>query len=70
MAADPSVEDLIRSVQELDRDTCKARLRAIYQPRLDFPNEFLDTLSDERLRHLLLAACLQARKHPRRAQAG
>jgi hypothetical protein len=70
MAADSSVEELIRSVQALDRDTCKQRLRAIDRPRLDFPDDFLDALSDERLRHLLLAACLQARKHGRRAQAG
>ena len=70
MAADQSLEDLIRSVQELDRDTCKARLQQMERPHLDFPEDFLDALSVERLRHLLLAACLQARKHTRRTQAG
>jgi hypothetical protein len=70
MAADQSLEDLIKSVQELDRAACKERLRQMERPRLDFPDDFLDALSEERLRHLLLAACLQARKHVRRAQAG
>ncbi len=32
--------------------------------RLDFTEEFLARLSDERLRHILLAACIHG--HPRR----
>jgi hypothetical protein len=69
MAAEPTIEDLIQTVAALDRDTCKARLRLIERPRLDFPDDFLDALSLERLRHLLLAAYLQARRRPNQRHA-
>jgi hypothetical protein len=66
MSTDLPIDELIESVPKLDRDTCTAQLRRFRQPRLDFTDEYLDCLSLDRLRHVLLAACLQARDAQKR----
>ena len=57
------VEQLIQEIHSLDREGCTAELRTMNRPRLDFTPEFLEHLTLEQLRHVLMAACLQARKH-------
>ncbi len=59
------IEQKIQSVYALDRARCKAELLGMARPRLDFTEEYLDALNLDRLRHLLVAAYLQAAK-PRR----
>ena len=56
------IDELIRTIHTLDREGCKKQLFHLNRPKLDFTEEFLKTMSTERLRHVLLAACLQARK--------
>lgn len=62
MGTDRPLEELMQTVASLDRDGCKAELRHFKKPTIDFTDEYLDSLSVDRLRHILLAACLQARK--------
>ncbi len=57
-----SVDDLVRTVCSFDRDACKSRLRQMRLPGMDFTEEFLESLSLDRLRHILMAAYLQAMK--------
>ena len=57
------IEELIDTIHSLDRDRCKSELRRFEMVRLDFTDEFLEKLSLDRLRHVLLAACIQARTH-------
>lgn len=59
---DMSIDELIRGLHTLDRDSCKAALLDIKRPALDFTESYLDQMSTERLRHILMAAYLQARK--------
>ena len=66
MSADMDLEHLIEQIPQLDRDACTVYLRRFRQPRLDFTDEYLDCLSLDRLRHVLLAACLQAKQVARR----
>jgi hypothetical protein len=61
-------EQLVQSVQVLDRRACAARLRQMRSPRLDFSEDFLAGQSEEQLRHLLLAALIQSHKSTRTAQ--
>ena len=61
MSHDVDIERLIEQVPEMSRRTCTAYLRRFRQPRLDFTDEYLACLSLDRLRHVLLAACLQAK---------
>ena len=62
MTMDEPIDQLLTRVYELDRDHCKAALRRFHRPTLDFSDEFLNMQSLDRLRHILMAACLQARK--------
>jgi predicted ribonuclease YlaK len=62
MTADASSDDVLRRVYAMSRQVCMAELRRIDRPRLDFTDEFLAAQSVDRLRHLLVAAHLQARK--------
>lgn len=57
-----SLQDVIDSVQSYDRDHCIAQLLRIRRPKVDFTAEFLQQQSLDRLRHILVAAFLQARK--------
>ncbi|MDP6154479.1 MAG: hypothetical protein QF785_13945 [Phycisphaeraceae bacterium] len=62
MTADEPIEQLITNVYEMDRDHCKAALSGFEQPSLDFTDDFLNQISLDRLRHILMAACLQSRR--------
>jgi hypothetical protein len=64
MSSPLPIEQLVQSVQDLDRGACAARLRQMRNPRLDFSDAFLAGQSDEQLRHLLLAALIQSHKSP------
>ena len=70
MNPDMSINDLARTIHGLDRDCCKAELLCFQSPKLDFTETYLDQMSIERLRHILLAACLQVRKGHRKRSAG
>ena len=63
MQLDQPLEKIITSILDLDRQACISELRAIRRPRLDFTDDFLAPLSIEQLRHILMAACTQARVH-------
>ncbi len=56
------VDRLITDVFQFDHARCKAELARISRPKLDFTEEYLDTMSVERLRHVLVAAYLQAQR--------
>jgi hypothetical protein len=66
MSTNESIDELIRDVQTMDRDGCMTQLRQIGRPRIDFTDEFLNSLSLDRLRHVVVAAFLQSRKRPAR----
>ena len=56
------IESILGDIAGLDRQACKRHLRNFTRPRLDFTDEYLDSLSLDSLRHLLFAACEQARR--------
>ena len=62
MCIDEPLEQLLQQVQSMDRDSCIARLKRFEHPRLDFSDAFLAALSTDRVRHLLMAACIQAQR--------
>ena len=62
MQLNQPVEQIIEEIHGLDRGRCIAELRSLPRLRLDFTPDFLEHLSLEQLRHVLMAACLQARK--------
>lgn len=64
---DRGIEEKIHRVYHLDRLGCKSELRNMQRPKLDFTDDYLDDLSIDRLRHLLVAAYLQATKPTRGA---
>ena len=64
------INDLVRTIHSLDRDHCKAELLCFDCPNLDFTEQYLEQMSTERLRHVLMAACLQARKGRQNRSAG
>ncbi len=66
MRLDEPIDQIIQHIHGLDRDGCLTELASIRRPRLDFTEDFLHQLSLEQLRHVLMAACLQARRHVRR----
>lgn len=65
MRLDQSSEKIITVIYDLDRHGCIHELRAIHRPKLDFTDDFLQMLSLDQLRHILVAACMQARYHVR-----
>jgi len=59
----PQIEALIRHIAGLDRDDLVVFLRKLdVDFTIDFTNEFLDSVSVERLRHIVLAAALRAKE--------
>lgn len=56
------IHELIRGVESFDRDRCIAYLRRLSRPKTDFSDEFLADLTLDRLRHIVVAAQLQAQK--------
>ena len=65
---DRNTEQMIETLAALDRESCVRRIRMMQRPRMDFTEDFLSSLSVERLRHILMAACLQARRPTRSAR--
>ncbi|MCC7146313.1 MAG: hypothetical protein IT443_07695 [Phycisphaeraceae bacterium] len=63
MQSNEPIDKLIENVQKLDRQACIEHLRGFARPKLDFTEDFLSQLSLDRLRHVLMAACLQARQN-------
>jgi hypothetical protein len=58
-------EQMAASLAELDREDLKQRIKDFRgRFKLDFSDDYLDALSLERLRHLLLAALLNAKAEP------
>jgi len=52
------------SIATLDREEVKNRLKNFKgRFRLDFTDDYLDKLSVDRLRHILLAALITAKSH-------
>ena len=50
-------EEASSSVSELDRSELKKRIKSFPgRFRMDFTDDYLDTASEDRLRHILLAA--------------
>ena len=62
MSPHTPINELINAIHRLDRERCKAELLGFQRPKLDFTEEYLNQMSTEWLRHVLLAAYLQARK--------
>lgn len=61
--------ELSREISELDKPACIRELRCVPYLRLDFTDDFLDDLPLDSLRHVLMAAVLQARKHATQSRA-
>jgi len=64
MAARKYFERETTSIAALGRDELKRRIRNFKgRFKLDFTEDYLDNLSVDRLRHILLAALINARPH-------
>jgi len=64
------VDHLIEVVSSMDRDDlCASLLSFTGRFPVDFTAEYLQELSLDRLRHILVAACLQAGQLPESAVA-
>ncbi len=65
MLQSSQIEDLVNLIATLDRENLLGQFHA-YQARfpIDFTDEYLGTLSTERLRHIFMALCLQNQQMP------
>jgi len=64
MVAREKLEQTADSVAALDRDELKSRIKGFKgRFRLDFTEDYLDALSVDRLRHILLAALISVIAH-------
>jgi hypothetical protein len=58
-------EQLVTSIAALGRDELKRRIKNFHgRFKLDFSDEYLDSLSLDRLRHILLAALINGKAQP------
>lgn len=65
MLASAQVEELICLVAALDRPAIVSQLHAFPASfPIDFTEDFLSTVSLDRLRHILVALCLQQQRLP------
>ncbi len=65
MTSRESFEQTATSIAVLGRDELKRRIRNFRgRFRLDFTEDYLNNLSVDRLRHILLAALINARPQP------
>lgn len=64
-----TMDRVVRMIQTMDRQACKTHLRRLRHPALPLEDDYLESLSDERLRYMLLSAYLQMRRG-RQRQAG
>ena len=60
--ADADVDDLLQQVAVMDQSTCIEKLRDVSNPPIDFTDTFLESMSLEKLRHVVGAALLQAKR--------
>lgn len=65
MLRDSQINDLITLVSTMDRDTLLGQFRS-YPARfpIDFTDDYLESLSLEKLRHIFLAVCIQNQRMP------
>ncbi len=64
MSSAKYVEMQVTSIAALSRDELKRRIRNFRgRFKLDFTEDYLNKISVERLRHILLAALLNAKTH-------
>jgi len=64
MSSAQYVERQVTSVAALDRDELKKRIRNFRgRFKLDFTEDYLNKISVDRLRHILLAALINAKRH-------
>ena len=69
MASREYFEQTTTSIASLGRDELKRRIRNFRgRFRLDFTENYLNNLSIDRLRHILLAALINARPHGQKTQ--
>jgi hypothetical protein len=62
MASEKHFEQTATSIASLDRDELKRRIRNFKgRFKLDFTDNYLNTLGVDRLRHILLAALINAK---------
>ena len=69
MYIEMALEQMIQEIAVLTRQRCFQELARVPHIPLDFSDAYLETQSTEQLRHLLLAALLQARRHEHKADA-
>ena len=66
MGSKRSLEEVAVAISSLDRDAIKRRIKNFKgRFKLDFTDKYLDNLSIDRLRHILLAAFLTNSKSQR-----
>jgi hypothetical protein len=64
MIARESLEQTATSIAALERDELKRRIKGFRgRFRLDFTEDYLNSLTVDRLRHILLAALVNAQVH-------
>jgi len=64
MTSRDNFEQTATSIAVLGKDELKRRIKNFRgRFRLDFTEDYLSALSDERLRHILLAALINAKPH-------
>ncbi len=64
MVARNSLDRIATSIATLGKDEVKNRIKTFRgRFRLDFTDEYLDKLTVDRLRHILLAALITAKSH-------
>jgi hypothetical protein len=59
---DLPLDRLLALVAAFDRETAKDHLQHFSAVPLDFTDDYLESLPTDRLRHVLVAACLRARR--------
>jgi len=67
------IDRFLTRIAQMDRPDLLAEIRRFHDPfQLDFTNEYLAERSTEQLRHILMAAYLQYKRHvaPGKASAG
>lgn len=55
--------ELALQIQAFDKDACIRELHGVPHLKLDFTDDYLGDMPLESLRHVLMAAVLQSRKH-------
>ena len=69
MSPEMPLDDLLQTIHSFDRNQCIDELTHFKSFPLDFDEGYLDKLSLEKLRHVLMAAYVTARNKAQRAAA-